>query len=66
MNTTIPVEIASVLLLVCQFCFEGFLVASRSHGQDARTTVHHFYLDRLLPFAAFHTKPVGTGKEKQA
>jgi hypothetical protein len=28
------------------------LRASRSRGQDGRTTVHHFYLDRLLRASA--------------
>jgi hypothetical protein len=43
-------EKSNLLLVVCQFCFEGFLVvrASCPRERDAHTTVHHFYVDRLL------------------
>ena len=37
-------------LVVCQIYFDGFLVvrASCPRERDAHTTVHYFYLDRLL------------------
>ena len=37
-------------LVVCQIYFDGFLVvrASCPRERDAHTTVHHFYLDKLL------------------
>ena len=38
------------MLVLYQFCFEGFLVVSAScpRERDAHTTTRHFYLDRIL------------------